>query len=190
MRCLSAETAPYSGHTWDQPEIWSDCRSPGAEPPTSPEHVRLEKLVAEFPVVVIRTGQVTKRRQFRIERYEFGPGRVQDLPPMRPRAERQQNLFDLGCRCRHRVGLSQPGKMDGDAVIPERRAEPQPVPGHAADLGRPQKAVDALADIAQPRDRRRRPSARDHVLALQMKGGIRLDIEPKMRQPLRPGASA
>jgi len=46
-----------------------------------------------------------------------------------------------------------------------------------------------LADVTQPRDRRRRLSARDHVLALQMKGGIRLDIEPKMRQPLRSGAS-
>ena len=46
----------------------------------SPEHVRVEKLVAEFPVGVIRTGHVTKRRQFRIERYEFDRARMVIFP--------------------------------------------------------------------------------------------------------------
>jgi hypothetical protein len=87
--------------------------------PTSPEDVRVEKLVAEFALGVMGTGEVAKRRQFRIERQEVGRARVDDLSPMRPRAERQQHLFDLGCERRHRLDLAPPGKMDGDAVIPE-----------------------------------------------------------------------
>ena len=60
------------------------------------KYVRVEKRVAEFPGGVMRAGQVTKHRQFRIERREFGRARMDDLSPVRPPAEWPQHRFDLG----------------------------------------------------------------------------------------------
>src|SRR5712691_3760014 len=43
----STGVEPKADPHGNQPEIWPDCLSHGAEQPTSSEHVRVQKLVAE-----------------------------------------------------------------------------------------------------------------------------------------------
>jgi len=102
---------------------------------------------------------------------------------METRTQRQQHRFDLSGHRLHRIKVSLTGKMDAHAGVPLGWAEPQHVLRHAPDLGGPSKAVDAVADDAQFRNRRRRLGARHHVFALQMPGRARHHIGPEIKLP-------
>jgi len=112
----------------------------------------------------------------------------EDLAPMGPGGERGQLAFGEPDHGQHRGGIGDPGEVEGHAVLPVTRAEPELIGGDDADLADEQDRGQAGPDLVQGVQGGYRVLDGKQVFRLQFVAGARPEPGPEVREPVVPPA--
>jgi predicted MFS family arabinose efflux permease len=144
--------------------------------------------VAELTARVQAAHEVSEVGQALVARAEGFRRRGEDLAPMGPGGERGQLAFGERDHGQHRGGIGDPGEVEGHAVLPVTRAEPEPVGGDHADLADEQDRGETGPDLVQGVQGGDRVLGGKQVFRLQFVAGARPELGPEVRQPVVPPA--
>ncbi len=114
---------------------------------------------------------------------------MEDLAPVRARSELGERCLDVDQHRGDVLRQAPPGEVDGDGVLCVRRAHPQPVGGHGAELAHEQERPHPVGEGPQLLDGGDGVPARQQELRLDLLPRAGREPHPEVRQPVvpRPG---